>query len=369
MAAVMSSDMDNTDKVVTFIDECKQMKVKVVPPSVNSSQYQFTVANDDTILYGLAAIKGVGESAINCIIEERNLNGRYTGLFSFCQRLDLRKVNRRVLEALIKSGAMDDWGIERSILFASLEKALKVADKVHQNQSSGQTDLFSLLDDESEKEDYLEAKPWPERQRLNGEKDTLGIFLTGHPASSYCQEFKAFIQPIARLNPAAMKKAIVCGLVTSLRRIMTKRGKKLTIINLEDATGKFDIVVFSEIYEAQSTAVQTGQMLVVEGEIATDDFSGGVKMTASQLYQISDARTRFAKCLTLKLSPDNNVPIPALQALLKTCQGECVVQIQYSNSNAQAALNLAQQWSVSPTDELLATLYELIGLEKVAMSY
>ncbi|MBA2710371.1 MAG: DNA polymerase III subunit alpha [Tatlockia sp.] len=369
MAAVMSSDMDNTDKVVTFIDECEQMQVQVLPPSVNSSQYQFTVGPDNTILYGLGAIKGVGESAINCIVDERNRNGRYTGLFSFCQRLDLRKVNRRVFEALIKSGAMDDWGLERSTLLASLEKALKVAEKVHQNQSSGQTDLFSLLDDQSEKEDYQVVKPWPEMQRLNGEKETLGIFLTGHPASHYCKEFKAFIQPIARLNPAAIKKAIVCGLVTSLRRVMTKRGKKLTIINLEDATGKFDIVVFSEVYEAQQNDLQTGQMLVVEGEIATDDFSGGVKMTASQLYTIGQARTRFAKCLTLKLSNENNVPIPALQSLLKTYQGECVVQIHYSNPSAKAALNLAQQWSVSPTDELLDTLYELLGLEKVAMSY
>jgi DNA polymerase-3 subunit alpha len=369
MAAVMSSDMDNTDKVVTFIDESAQMKLEVLPPSVNSSQYQFTVRDDDSIFYGLGAIKGVGESAINCIVDERKMNGPYTGLFSFCQRLDLRKVNRRVLEALIKSGAMDDWGIERSILFASLEKALKVADKAHQNQASGQADLFSLLDDVSEKEDYLDCKPWPEIQRLNGEKETLGIFLTGHPAGQYSREFKVFIQPIARLNPAAMKKAVVCGLVTAIRRVMTKRGKKLTIIGLEDATGKFDIVVYSEIYEAQQVDIQNGQMLVVEGEIATDDYSGGIKMTASQLYSIGEARTRFAKCLTLKLSNENNVVIPALQSLLKTYQGECVVQIHYSNSKANATLNLAQQWRVSPTDELLTTLYDLLGLERVSMSY
>ncbi|MBA3536442.1 MAG: DNA polymerase III subunit alpha [Tatlockia sp.] len=369
MAAVMSSDMDNTDKVVTFIDESAQMKLEVLPPSVNSSQYQFTVRDEESIFYGLGAIKGVGESAINCIVDERTSNGPFTGLFSFCQRLDLRKVNRRVLEALIKSGAMDDWGIERSILYVSLEKALKVADKVHQNQASGQADLFSLLDDASEKEDYLDSKPWPEIQRLNGEKETLGIFLTGHPAGQYSREFKAIIQPIARLNPAAMKKAVVCGLVTAIRRVMTKRGKKLTIIGLEDATGKFDIVVYSEIYEAQKIDIQNGQMLVVEGEIATDDYSGGVKMTASQLYSIGEARTRFAKCLTLKLSNENHVIIPALQSLLKTFQGECVVQIHYSNSKANATLNLAQQWRVSPTDDLLATLNDLLGLERVSMSY
>ncbi|MBA2652606.1 MAG: DNA polymerase III subunit alpha [Tatlockia sp.] len=369
MAAVMSSDMDHTEKVVTFIDEGAQMKLKVLPPSVNSSHYQFTVSDNDSILYGLGAIKGVGESAINCIIDERRKNGQYSGLFSFCQRLDLRKVNRRVLEALIKSGAMDDWGVERSILFASLEKALKVAEKVHQNQSSGQVDLFSLLDDQGEQEEYLEAKPWPEMQRLNGEKETLGLYLTGHPTSHYCQEFKEFIQPIAGLNPSAMKKALICGLVTSIRRVMTKRGKKLTIISLEEARAKMDVVVFSEVYEAQAANVQNGQMLVVEGEIANDDYSGGVKMTASQLYSISQARTRFAKCLTLSLSHEINVTIPALQSVLKNYQGDCVVQIRYTNTSAYATLNLAQQWRVSPTDELLTILYELIGQEKVKMSY
>ncbi|KTC84011.1 MULTISPECIES: DNA polymerase III subunit alpha [Legionella] len=369
MAAVMSSDMDNTDKVVTFIDECEQMKLNVLPPSANSSSYQFTVKDNQTILYGLGAIKGVGESAINCIVDERKLNGSYAGLFSFCQRLDLRKVNRRVLEALIKSGAFDDWQVERSMLFASLEKALKVADKTHQNQLSGQTDLFSLLEDAAEQEDYLDCKPWPEMQRLDGEKETLGLYLTGHPAAYYCKEFKGFIQPIGRLNPASMKKAVVCGLVTAVRRIMTKRGKKLTIIGLEDASSKLDIVVFSEIYEALQNPVQTGKMLIVEGEIAADDYSGGVKMTASQLYSIAEARTRFAKCLTVSLTREQDSIIPSLQSILKANKGTCVVQVHYSNASTSAILNLASQWCVSPSDELLILLADLLGQTKVALSY
>lgn len=370
MAAVMSSDMDNTDKIVTFIDECGQMKLKVLPPSVNSSHYQFTVSEDNTLLYGLGAIKGVGEAAINCIIDERKKNGLYTGLFSFCQRLDLRKVNRRVLEALIKSGAMDEWSVERSILFSSLEKALKVADKVHQNQTSGQRDLLSLLDDDNEQEDYQDSKPWPETQRLSAEKETLGLYLTGHPAAYYCHEFKTFVQPITRLNPVAMKKAQVCGLVTSLRRVMTKRGKKLTIIGLEDASAKLDIVVFSEIFEVQQANVQPGQMIVVEGEIAVDDYNGGVKMTASQLYSIGEARARFARCLKLKLNHEiDSSLISSLQTLLKAHQGGCVVQINYSNPKASAVLSLSPQWRVLPSDDLLVLLSDLLGSERVTMDY
>ncbi|WP_028388370.1 DNA polymerase III subunit alpha [Legionella fairfieldensis] len=370
MAAVMSSDMDNTDKVVTFIDECAQMKLNVLPPTVNHSHYQFTIKDNHTILYGLGAIKGVGESAIHCIIDERQKAGTYTGLFSFCQRVDLRKVNRRVLEALIKSGAMDDWSVERSILFASLEKALKVADKVHQNHLSGQTDLFSLIMEEANnEEDYENCKPWPETQRLNGEKETLGFYLTGHPATYYCQEFKAFINPVSHLNAATMKKAMICGLVTSIRRVMTKRGKKLMIIGLEDATAKLDVVVFSEVYEAQQIDVQAGQMLIVEGEIATDDYSGGVKMTASQLYSIEQARTRFAKCIRLTVAAENHSIIPTLQSVLKANKGNCVIQLHYSNRKASAILNLASDWRVSPSDELLNALGELLGQEKVVMNY
>lgn len=371
MAAVMSSDMDNTDKVVTFIDECAQMKLKVLPPAVNSSSYQFTVADDQTILYGLGAIKGVGEAAINCIVDERIVAGRYAGLFSFCQRLDLRKVNRRVLEALIKGGAMDEWGVERAVLFASLEKALKVADKAHQNQSSGQTDLFSLLEDVSNQEDYVACKSWPEMQRLNGEKETLGLFLSGHPAEQYCQEFKGFVSLIARLNPAVAKKAMLCGLVTAIRRIMTKRGKKLTIIGLEDSSAKLDVVVFSEVYEALKTDVQTGQMIIVEGEIAADDYSGGVKMTASQLYSIEEARTRFAKCILLSMTADadDRVTLPALQSILKANQGNCVVQIRYSNTAASVALTMGTKWCVKPSDELVLLLTDLLGQDRVQISY
>ncbi|WED41811.1 DNA polymerase III subunit alpha [Legionella cardiaca] len=369
MAAVMSSDMDNTEKVVTFIDECMQMQIKVLPPTINHSHYQFTVADDKTILYGLGAIKGVGESAINCIVDERTSGGPYSGLFSFCQRMDLRKVNRRVLEALIKSGAMDCWGEERSVLFASLDKALKVADKVHQNQTSGQTDLFSILDDSSNEEDYVECRPWPDMIRLNSEKETLGLYLTGHPASQYSQEFKAFVTLIARLNPGMAKKACVCGLVTSLRRVMTKRGKKLTIIGVEDSSSKLDIVVFSEVYEAQQADVQVGQMLVVEGEIAPDEYSGGIKMTASQLYSIDEARTRFAKCIALNLTSADNARITSLQSILKAHQGECVVQIRYISPTATANLNLGTQWRVTPSDNLLMVLSDLLGEDKVALSY
>lgn len=369
MAAVMSSDMDNTDKVVTFIDECAHMQLKVLPPSVNQSLYHFTVSDDRTIIYGLGAIKGVGESAIDCITAERLQNGPYNDLFSFCQRLDLRKVNRRVLEALIKSGGFDDWQIERAVLTASLEKALKVAEKEHQNQSSGQFDLFSLLEDNADEQDYVDSKPWSEAQRLEGEREVLGFYLTGHPADQYRREFGDYILPISQLNPSMQKKAFICAQVSAIRKIVTKRGKKLVIIGMDDSTARMDVVVFGEIFESFTEPLATGDMLVVDGEVAHDDYNGGVKMTANQLLSVTNARLKFARCLELMINKQSQPVLSAMQEVLKAHSGKCAVQFVYANEHAKAHLSLAQQWHVTPSDALLGLLVNILGEGRVAMRY
>lgn len=369
MSAVLSSDMDNTDKVVNFIRECAQMGLHVLPPSINRSEYRFTAIDEQTIIYGLGAIKGAGESAIQCIIEAREREGHYEGLFSACQRLDLRKVNRRVLEALIKSGAVDDWGVERAVVLSSIDKAIQVGLKFHQNQSSGQTDLFALLDDVTMVEDYVYCKPWTTKKRLDGEKETLGLYLTGHPASPYHDELKCFIKPISKLNPALGKKVIICGLVNSLRHILTKRGKKLTIMVVEDATGHMDIVVFSEVFEPKQADVSTGKIVIIEGELGQDDYTGGLKMTATMLYCIEEARVRFAKFLAITLTSGDQELLPALQSLLKAHRGDCVVQVRYANSTATGSINLASEWRVKPCDELLMSLTDLLNDRRVEMCY
>jgi len=369
MAAVMSSDMDNTDKVVTFINESRAMKLNVLPPSINYSNFAFTVTDDRTIFYGLGAIKGVGESAIGSLIEERKNHGEFRDLFELCRRLDLRKMNRRVLEALIKSGAMDCFEVERSVLMLSLDKALKLADKTQKNHHSGQADMFSLFDEADGSEEYSSCKPWSQLERLDAEKETLGLYLTGHPSSQYSDELKQYTTLLARLNPAMSKKAWIVGLVMGLRRIITKRGKKLTIMSLEDASGKIDVVVFSEIYDALTFVVQTGMMLVVEGEVAHDDFNGGVKITANQLCTVEEARTRFAKSLMLSLKPGQEALIPTVKALLTAHAGRFVVQIQYQNQDAMAILNLERQWSVTPGDELITRLGDVLGEGNVRVAY
>ncbi|MCX7117104.1 MAG: DNA polymerase III subunit alpha [Legionellales bacterium] len=368
MAAVMSSDLDNTDKVVTFIRECERMSLKLIPPEINRSHYEFTIEDDQTILYGLGAIKGVGELAIRCIVEERQA-GPFSGLFDFCRRLDLRKVNRRVMDPLIKSGALDEWGVERSVLVQSLEKAMQMGTQSHQNQRSGQIDLFGLIEDGPLGEEYVHCEPYRTKERLAFEKATLGWYVSGHPAQPYHQELKGFVQLIKALNPHQGKKAIICGLIQNVRRVLTKRGKKLAIIQLEDPSSSLDVVAFSEIFDPQQADCVAGQMVVMEGELGKDEYSGGLKMLATAIYRMDEARTRFAKCLILTLSSNDHALLSTLQSTLKAHLGKCVVQIRYANEDVKAAINLAPSWRVTPSDALLAHLTDLLDEGRVEVCY
>jgi len=305
MASVISVDMDNTDKVDMLLRECKEMNLEIRPPSVQHGQYEFTVADDKTLIYGLGALKGVGEGVIESLIQSRKEQGAATDLFDFCRQVDLRRTNRRVFEALIKSGSFDSWGIERSVLHASLESAMKRGLEFHTSQNSGQGDLFGLFGEQDDTPPYTEVAPWTVKQRLQGEKETLGFYLSGHPAEPYRDELGEYSVPIADLGKNQLKKARICALVRSLRRIITKRGKQLVIMSLEDGSGMLDAVVFSEVFEAAVTPPASGDIICLEGEIGEDNFTGGLRVTATAVYSIAEARVRFSKNLLLNLTPDD----------------------------------------------------------------
>lgn len=369
MAAVLSSDMDNTDKVVIFLDECKRMNLQVLSPSIHDSFYSFTVGEDNRIVYGLGAIKGVGEAAIESLIAERETSGPFTSLFDLCRRVDLRKLNRRVLEVLIKSGAMDGWGVDRGILLASLEKAMREGILSHEKKVSGQLDFFELFDDIAQADAYCDAPPWPIHQRLQSEKETLGYYLTGHPADCYLDEWKGLVAPLSQLHPSPGQKRLICGEVISLRLVLTKRGKKLAIIGLEDAKAKIDLVVFSEIFEMYKNYVMVGKLLIAEGEVSRDDYSGGLKMMVAKLLSVEEMRTRFAKSVVLTLTLDDEKHLSTIQALLKAHTGHCAVQIHYLNHQAQGVVTLGKPWQVLPSDELITTLRALLDPTRVELRY
>ncbi|MCH9689924.1 MAG: DNA polymerase III subunit alpha [Gammaproteobacteria bacterium] len=369
MASVISADMDTTDKVDLLVRECKNMTLEVHAPSVQQGQYEFTVSEDNALIYGLGAIKGVGEGAIQSIIDARISNGISKDLFDFCCQVDLRRVNRRVLDALIKSGCFDAWRVERSVLHASLEQAMQQGMAFHVSQDSGQSNLFDLFDEEDKPAPYVDVRAWTSKQRLKGEKETLGFYWSGHPALIYQKELGALVQPIAGLNASLVQKVRICALVRGLRRIMTKRGKQLLILTLEDGSEVIDAVAFSEVVDAAETPPAVGEIIVLDAEVGEDKFTGGVRLTVMALSTMSEARARFSKYLLLNLTPDDLEQFEPLRALLTQYPGRCAVQVKYKNGPIEQIHPLPSTFAVLPEDNLLDALTALLKPEDVRVCY
>lgn len=369
MAAVISADLDNTDKVVILLNECQQMGIKVLPPSISTAHYAFTVLDDKTLVYGLGAIKGVGELAIQSMMDARQQHGPATGLTDLCSKVDLRRVNRRVFDALIKSGSFDEWNIDRASLEASVDQALQRGSQLNQLQHSGQADLFHLFEEEEHQEQYVSATPWTMKQCLKGEKETLGFYLSGHPTTHYLEEFSSFVTPISHLNLQRTKKASLCAMIRGVRRIQTKRGKRLAILSLEDASGPMDVVVFSELFDVKEAALISGEIIIVQGELAQDDYNGGLKLTASALYSVEEARSLWIKCIRLNLLPQDAGHLLEIKDILARHGGACPIHIVYANTTAQAELQLASDWFISPSDLVLEELTFVLEKTRIEVCY
>lgn len=375
MAAVLSADMDNTDKVVTLIEECRTMKLAVVPPDINTCDSSFTVADDKTILYGLGAIKGVGVAAVDTVIEERRKHGTFKDIFDFCRRIDLRKVNRRLLEAMIRAGALDKLGPNRATMMNSLTTAIHLADQHHQNQNAGFADMFGFESAKLEQSptDYNVIPEWKDDERLQGEKETLGLYLTGHPIERYEPELNKFVSArLADLKADKNQAVVVAGLVIGIRTMQSKRGDRIAFVTLDDRTGRVELGVFAENYQKYRDLLVKDKLLVVEGTVSIDDFSGSFRMSCDHIFDIEQARERFAKRLEIRLEQSEaaNGFVDSLSQLLKLYgKGGCPVVLNYEGNGARAKLALGAEWQVRPADELIHRLNELAGQERVRVVY
>jgi DNA polymerase-3 subunit alpha len=384
MAAVLSSDMDNTDKVVILIEECRQMKLAILPPNINVSTYRFTANDNNHIVYGLGAIKGVGQAAIEDMLIERELNGLFLGLYDLCKRVDLRKFNRRVLDALIRGGAFDEFDPNRAAHLSELPTALKIAEQHGKATETGQHDLFSLVDDAESptdnKEDTaytLNVEPWSDKERLAAEKLTLGLFLTGHPIDQYEPELKHFTHgKIGSLQLSRGKmEARVAGMVIEIRTRQNKHGKTMGFATLDDKSGRLECAVFGDIYDQYRDIFVRDNLLIAEGALAIDNFSGTLRLTVEKMFTIDQARESFARGLYLTWKTSNNVEesmtfISKLTEVLSPYKGgSCPVSISYTSSQAKAHLQLGDAWRIQPTDELVAKLKWLLGSTSVEVRY
>ncbi len=384
MAAVMSADMDNTDKVVILIEECREMGLTLLPPDINLSQYRFTENDQGEIIYGIGAIKGVGEAAILDLLDERAEKGPFLGLYDLCKRVQLRKVNRRVLEALIKGGAFDSINDNRASHLAELTTALKVAEQHGKMSQTGQNDMFGLavqVDKGDDLEAYsTEVEAWTEKEKLEAEKITLGLYLTGHPIDQYEAELKHIRHAsigmlIADAERSKSKmEGRVAGLVVEMRTRQTKKGTMMGFATFDDRTGRLDVAAFSKTYEQYKDVLSKDALLVAEGSLAIDDFSGGLRMTADKFYTFEQARELFARGIVLSWNrSESEINTSSFvddlkQALQPFSGGNCPIQIQYSNK-AKAIIQLGDEWRVHPTDELIDKLKKFLSEEFVEIRY
>jgi len=368
MAAVLSSDMDKTEKVVTLFDECTDMGLKVLPPDVNASVYAFRVAGPDSIRYGMGAIKGVGASAVEAIIEERVRNGSFQSLPDLCRRIDLARVNKRVLEALIRSGSLDLIGPNRASLTAELERAMHLGEQNSRAISVGQVDLFGLSAAEN-----TAVADWSEAERLAGERETLGLFLSGHPITPYEPDLKFLVnsrladvggpKPPPAVEGArswsAGKPTTVAGLVLEIRR----RPNRVTLI-LDDRSARLEVSLYEEVFQQHRDIIVKDAILIIDGTLRFDDFIEAWRLQGKSLMDIDRARERYARRLWLRWPAEFDGPqgMTRFEQMLKPyLRGPCGVSVAINRPDYSGKVNLSDAWSVRPTRELLDRLSALVG--------
>lgn len=394
MAATISSDMDKTDKVVTFIEECRTMKLKMLPPDVNSGEFHFTVDDAGRIIYGLGAIKGLGEGPVESIISARNEGGPFKDLFDFCARVDPRKVNKRALEAIIRSGAADNLVAghdaenthidhNRAMMFAAIPEAVKTAEQKAANANAGMMDLFGDVlaadpDHGDVYQDFRRVGSWSMKERLQAEKDTLGLYLTGHPIDEYESELTYLVSSrISNLKPEKGTQT-VAGLVISQRIVKTKRGDSLAILTIDDRTGRMDVTLFAETLNASREILATDGLLVISGQVRHDDFSGMLKMSVDSLKLLADVRQERVKELRIQVEAgrlsrsfvkDLQNTLTPFKVSASQQEARCWVGLDYIRSDARATLKLGDVWRIKPEDRLLQQLRDQFGSQAVRLIY
>ncbi|MBX3667740.1 MAG: DNA polymerase III subunit alpha [Rhodocyclaceae bacterium] len=378
MAATLSSDMDNTDSVKVFFDDARANRITILPPDVNASDYRFVPVDRATVRYGLGAIKGTGQQAVELILAARARGGPFKDLFDFCARVDKRLVNRRVIETLVRAGAFDGIDADRAKLIASVGLAMEAAEQAAANAQ--QVGLFDMLGEAAAPVvRYVAARPWDERERLAQEKQAIGFYLSGHPYNAVKHEVARFVRRGLKNLEPSRDPVLLAGLIASSRVQMTKRGKAAFIV-LDDGSAQVEVSVFSELFDARRDVVKDDTVLVVEGRVQKDEYTGGLRVVADALYTLGEARSRAARELRLAINGEVGQAGGAreaarrLRGLLepyraRAGEAACPVRICYRASAAEGELSLGEQWKLRLDDALLESLRNWLPAEGVQVVY
>ena len=377
LAATLSSDMDDTDKVQLFVADAQDNGVPVLPPDINRSGLRFepvappaglATGRGLAIRYGLGAVKGAGEGAVLEILRAREA-GPFTDLYDFCTRIDRRIVNRRAIEALVRAGAFDALEPDRARVLANVGQAIDAAEA--REAAVNQVSLFGTDDDAGGAPlRWASAPAWTERQRLQEEKSALGFFLTGHLFA----EFQAEVRRFARLRLADLQPAQqpvwVAGIVTSQRTQMTRRGKMSAVV-IDDASGKVEVAVYNELFESCRSLIRDDVLLVVQVKVSRDDYSGGMRVVAERVLDLAGARAEFGRRLLIRLNgvADADLLRVAIAPHADQPEAPLPVVIAYGNARGCCEVELGQRWRVRPREELIAEVRARLHPLDVVVEY
>ncbi len=373
MAATLSADLDNTDRIVILLSDCADQGIEVLLPDVNRCGYSFESLSENIILYGLGAIKGIGQSVCEAIAYERERNGAYHDLLNFCRRLKSVHINKRTLEALIKSGAMDSLGKHRAALMAEVTFAIKAAGQLQQSAVSGQSDLFGSVDSTDIEQSVVEAPEWARDMRLTLEKETLGLYLTGHPFDECAHEFVGFVDSDLRsIDLSKPKNGIFAGLLIAMRVINTRRGK-MAFVTLDNASERLEVSVYADLYTSHQSDLLKDHILIVQGELTVDDFSGGCQMRAENIYTLEGVRRNYLLSLEMMLKEeqlDGHCILQMQEIMSQHLGGNTSVLIQYRKESGETGkLELGKEWKISVDRDLLTSFNQLVSAENLLFHY
>ncbi len=338
----------------------------MLPPDVNVSELSFTVVDQD-IRFGLAAVKNVGGKAAAEIIRVREIEGVYKSLFDLCCRLDLSKVNRRVLESLIKSGAFDGEGVPRAQLFAAIDSAMENGQSASRDRVCGQQSLFAFAGEELAREDACypdDAAPWSDKEQLTYERDVLGFYLSSHPLQRYVDELKrCTTSSVAELvNCANSAQMRIGGLLTSVRSKRTKNGKIMAFAVLEDLSGSVEVTLFEETFTKAKDFIENDDPLILEGRVEINDDHTKAKMLVSEVFGLEEALSKVVEKVVMTLSLEQAVParLAMLQDVLQRHQGNCPAFMNLLMPDCEVVMAL-ENFSLQPSVDLVHEVKDLYG--------